>query len=217
MRGEIQTRVGLVEDKGEAAKNMVVSLMQGPVLLQLMASAISKKFYTTLAGVDYMVGTIVEARRFEKMLLEKKRVPQRKGCCGCRCALLRNALLSCTASQRTTVGPGGSNVVQCRVPEENRHDDVEAADGGGGGGQHDIKPTVDEPTARRCWCCCKKKNGVGAQPAAVSPADELQAVVADRNRRLDDLVRVMDVDEDEGFRFRKNTGISAAQNLGTLG
>ena len=60
-----------VDAKGEATK-IIDQMMKVRVILEMVCSSISKKFYTTLAGVDYMVSTIVEDRRFEKMLI---RVP----------------------------------------------------------------------------------------------------------------------------------------------
>ena len=47
-----------------------------------MATAtFSKKFYTAVVWVDYMVGTIVADRRYEIALRDLKRLPKEEGCC----------------------------------------------------------------------------------------------------------------------------------------
>ena len=70
-----------VDTRG-AATQLLDEMMKFRVLLEMLASSISKKFYTTLAGVDYMISTIVEDRRFEVMLVELKRPPKPRGWCG---------------------------------------------------------------------------------------------------------------------------------------
>ena len=69
-------------DKKQTAKGAIDQMLEFQVVLSMLVSSISKKFYTTLAGVDYMISTIVEDRRFEIMLKTFKRPPQSKGCCG---------------------------------------------------------------------------------------------------------------------------------------
>jgi hypothetical protein len=178
MREQIAERLDGIEDKGEAGRRLLASLLHGPILLQLIASAISKKFYTTLAGVDYMVGTIVEDRRFEKMLLERKQMRPRKQCCERKPKVLASA-------------GDAADLEADVVPEE--------------------RPL---PSLRRCGCC---KKAEAEEEEALSREEELCAVVADRTRRLDDLVRVMDVDDDSAFQKRKRIGLAAGQNLHTSG
>eukprot|EP01044_Picomonas_judraskeda_P039788 COSAG03_NODE_19225_length_340_cov_2.199170_2_plen_60_part_01 len=48
-----------VDTRGVATQ-LLDQMMKFRVLLEMLASSVSKKFYTTLAGVDYMISTIVE-------------------------------------------------------------------------------------------------------------------------------------------------------------
>lgn len=75
-------------DKKGIAKEALQELSESPLLrtiinvIKILVGVLSKKFLTTLAATDYMLGMIVEDRRFEKMLMELKRPPEPAGCCG---------------------------------------------------------------------------------------------------------------------------------------
>ena len=43
-------------DKKQTAKGLVDQMLELQVVVAMLVSSISKKFYTTLAGVDYMIG-----------------------------------------------------------------------------------------------------------------------------------------------------------------
>lgn len=126
------------EDFGDgvtAAAQSVIQTMTNPFkLLSMLVAVFSKKFYTALVCVDYMIETVVADRKYEKHLLELKRPPEPEGCCsrkkqdidigidGSLDATIgqANALFENQAKRNSTLG--GSQPVDADAAEGQLHD-----------------------------------------------------------------------------------------------
>ena len=160
------------------------NMMEIRVLMELIVSAVSKKFYTSLAGVDYMVGTIVEDRRFEVMLMELRRPPKRDGCCGRK---------------------------RHHDVHEEEHEDVSSGKGSGDDVEQAAVISRPLPQMENSGCFGGKK--VVSVSTPQQERDQLQAVFANRRLRLDDLCKLMYVDEDKSFAKNKEVGMAAVRQM----
>jgi hypothetical protein len=186
-------------NKKDIAVDILQNMLQGRVLVELVVSTVSKRFYTTLAGVDYMVGTIVEDRRFEVMLMELQRPPKEfRGCCGRKINdVLDQASDNGEAGKRRRALPELPKLRRAlpELPQGNSTDD----DDSGGG------------SCRAGCCCCKKDQSEAEVEPLLSEREELEAVFKDRQIRLDDLCKLMYVGADKSFMKKKEIGMAAAR------
>ena len=118
-----------------------------------------------------MVSTIVEDRRFEKMLIDFKRPAKAKGCCGRKKAVKLQAVADEEAAALGTAEP-----LTKRVAEED-----------------DGPPEEDE---KKKSCCCGGKDESAEAVRVLTEEEELKKVFEDRTERLDDLCKLMYVGED---------------------
>ena len=170
-------------DKKQTARGIVDSMMQFQVVFSMLVSSISKKFYTTLAGVDYMIVTIVEDRRFEVMLKTFRRPPQSKGCCG--------------RKKKESIHGNGS---------EESSESSESSD------DEDIEDkSAREPKPKRG--CCGQKDERTKKQKRRDDRKELKEVFANRELRLDDLCKLFYVGDDKTFIKNKDLGMAAARQM----
>jgi hypothetical protein len=137
------------------------------------------------------INTIVEDRRYEKMLVELKKPPvDDRGCCGRR----KKPKLKVHSPNDDPAAGAKASATDGKVEEQTTENS-------------ESNPTSNKDT-KHCCCCSKKP-----VEAPMSEIDELRLVVADRTRRLDDLCNLMYVEDDKEFMKRKGVGMQAARQM----
>eukprot|EP01045_Picozoa_sp_COSAG04_P033973 COSAG04_NODE_7248_length_1160_cov_1.168709_2_plen_332_part_01 len=183
---KVQTAVPVDGEQGvSAVSKAVVNSFSNPMKLVAMFTAtFSKKFYTALVCVDYMVATIVADRKYEKALLELKRPPQSEGCCAKK------------PDARDEVDDGIRMHLADGTVEE--------------GGVKEAK----KPAAKSKRCGRSKDEGeeLDGEPQ-MTEEEEMLELVKNKQVRLDDLCRLMYVGDDEEWMAKKEQGIAAARKM----
>jgi len=171
----------------EAAKSVVQSLLDPIKLLTMFVATFSKKFYTALVCVDYMVSTIVEDRVYEKSLLELKRPPERKGCC----------------SRKK------------KVDDDETSKDVGGTKASGSAALEEPFETEESKPAKKKGLCGKKPSDddeVDAGPQ-LTEEEEMLDLIKNKEVRLDDLCKLLYVGDDEEWMAKKQLGIAAVRQM----
>jgi len=173
-----------------SAAKMIVGMLGDPIkLLSMLVATFSKKFYTALVCVDYMVGTIVADRKYEKYLLELKKPPPREGCCSRKKKTAEDA-------ETNPVGMGltdGTNLEEGSFEKEG-----------------------EKPAGKTGLCGRGKAKGAdeAEEPEIVqTEEEEMRELLKNKQVRLDDLCRLLYVGEDEEWMAKKKLGIAAAREM----
>ena len=179
-----------VSDGVSQAAHVVVQSLSDPIkLLSILVGTLSKKFYTALVCVDYMIETVVADRKYEKYLLELKRPPEPDGCCSRKKQTEEeiDTGIDSSATRSTTQADESAEIQHMEKADESTES------------QHTVK--------KAGWCRKKPLD------APQDEEEEMLELVKNKEVRLDDLCKLLYVGEDEAWMRKKQIGIAAARQM----